>query len=126
MPVAVITQASERFELKSLPGAFVVIKRMTFGQKLMRSEMAMKMTLETGGDKKSKDFAGEMKMMNRRTTLWEFAELIEDHNLTDVDERKLNFKQPTDVDKLAGQIGEEISTLIDSINNFEDELAEGK
>jgi len=127
MPVAVVTKATERFELKSLPGAFVELKRMTYGQKLMRSEMAMKMLV--GGDDakgKSKDFQGEMKLMNRQTALWEFAELIVAHNLQDIDERPLNFRQPADVDKLEGRIGEEISTLLDSINNFEEELEEGK
>ena len=128
MPVAVVTKVTERFELKTLDGAFVVLKRMTYGQKLLRSEMAMKMLVggDDGSNKKSKDFTGEMKLMNRQTALWEFAELVMEHNLQDVDERLLDFRQPRDVDKLEGRVGEEISALLDSINNFDEEFEEGK
>jgi hypothetical protein len=119
MPVAVIVDPTERRDLKSLPGGYVLIKRMTFGQKLTRQQMAMKMQMTTG--QRKADTKIDVDMMSRLVSLWSFANLIEDHNLEDVDGRKLNLKNVADVEKLTGPIGEEIDTLIDKINNFEAE-----
>jgi hypothetical protein len=121
MPVAVVVQSSERRELKSLPEGYVVIKRMTYGQKLLRSELNMKMLIEMGGKGKA-DMQGEMKIMSRQVALWEFANLIEDHNLTDAEGRTLDFNRNVDVERIEGKIGEEISTYIDELNNFEKEV----
>jgi hypothetical protein len=121
MPVAVVVQSSERRELKSLPEGYVVIKRMTYGQKLLRSELNMKMLIEMGGKGKA-DMQGEMKIMSRQVALWEFANLIEDHNLTDAEGRMLDFNRNVDVERIEGKIGEEISTYIDELNNFEKEV----
>lgn len=124
MPVAVITQPSERRELKSCPGGYVVIKRMTYGQKLTRREMTRMTVSAQRGSKK--DVQAEIDAMQRKVSLWEFANLIEDHNLDDENGRKLNFQNSMDVDKLAGPIGEEIDTLISELNNFEDDAADEK
>lgn len=122
MPIGVVTEPTVREELKSLPGAYVVIRRMTYGQKLTRSQMAMKMRMQIeGGRGAKKEGAIDIDMMNRLTTIWSFQNLIAEHNITDVDDRPLNFKNVADIEKLAGPIGEEIDSLIDKINNFEDE-----
>jgi hypothetical protein len=122
MPVAVIQNAAERFELKSLEGAYVVIKRMTYGQKLTRSQMAMKMRMQLQGKGRGgKDDTNiDIDMMNRLTSIWSFQNLIEDHNLEDADGRKLNFRNVADIEKLQGDIGEEIDSLIDKLNNFDE------
>jgi hypothetical protein len=122
MPVAVITQTSDKFDLKSLPGAYVVIKRMTYGQRLVRQQMALRMQMKGTGSKK--DQIIDLEMMNRITSLWSFANLIDDHNLTDEAERKLNFQNPADVERLTAVVGEEIDKLIDKVNNFEDDVDE--
>lgn len=122
MPVATITETSKREDLKSLPGAYVVVKRMTYGQKLVRQQMAMKMQMKGTS---RKDSILDIEMMNRLTSLWSFANLIGEHNLTELmpdgSERPLNLTNVADVEKLRSDIGEEIDTLIDKLNNFEDD-----
>jgi hypothetical protein len=118
MPVAVLVHTPERFELKSLPGGYVVIRRMTYGEKLQRSEMTMSMRMDMA-DKKN--MGADMKMLSRQVTLWSFSRLITEHNLENADGRPLNFKNPVDVESLDGMVGEEIDTYVDKVNNFEED-----
>jgi hypothetical protein len=121
MPVAVVTEESERFELKTLREGYVVVKRMTYGQHLYRKSIGAKIML--AGAKS--DHAGEVVAMQEAVALWEFANLVADHNLTDADGRQLNFKDANDVKRLAGRVGDEITSYIEKLNNFEEELEEG-
>lgn len=123
MAIAVVVESSERKELRTCEGGFVVIRRMTYGQKLQRADLTSKMRVQAS--RKSKDVQGEIDLLQRQVTLWEFANLIADHNLTDARERKLDFKKPTDVEMISGRIGEEISKYIGDLNNFEEDLEDG-
>ena len=116
MPVAVVTDPYVRFDLKTVEEGYIIVKRMTYGQKMTRQQMAMKMKMQVGNRKEDSEI--DIDMMNRLTSLWSFSNLIHEHNLTDEKERPLNFKNYADVEKLAGPIGEEIDTLIDKVNNF--------
>lgn len=118
MPIAVVQGEPDRFELKTCPEGYVTIKRMTYGEKLTRRKFNSKMEMEMnkGGGAKS-----TIDMFNERIELFDFANCIVEHNLTDVDGRQLNFKNPEDVKQLAGKIAEEIGTYIDKVNNFEDD-----
>jgi hypothetical protein len=119
VPVAVVTDtAGVKEDLKSLEGGFVIIKRMTYGQKLIKSQLTMKMRMDMQDKKK---MGADIDLATRAVALWSFANLIEDHNLEDASGRKLNFRSPADVEALAGKIGEEIDTLIDKHNNFEED-----
>jgi hypothetical protein len=124
MPIAV-TGGSVRKDLKTLPEGYVVIKRMTHGQKLQRGSLNDKMKFNSR--KGSKDMQGEIELMQRSITLWEWGNLIEEHNLEEyVDPEKpeqgtrvLNFRDVRDCEKVDAPIAEEISTYISEINNFE-------
>lgn len=117
MPVAVVSDEYTKKELKSLPGGFVVIREMSYGERIMRSGLtgAMKILKDSRSD-----YAGELSMETQKITLWDFANLVMEHNCEDVDGRTLNFKVESDVRKLGSRVGEEIGTYIDEINNFED------
>jgi hypothetical protein len=117
MPVAVVTSEPVRKDLKSLPEGYVVIREMTYGEKIYRSGMtgAMKLLKET-----KSDYIGEMSMETQKITIWDFANLVVEHNLQDVDGRELNFKNEQDVRKLSAKIGDEVGTYIDEINSFQD------
>jgi hypothetical protein len=127
MPVAV-TGGNKRFDLKTLPGAFVVIRRMNHGQKMARGTLSDKMRFS--GSKKQKDVQGEIDLMQRATTLWEWQNLIEQHNLEEyvnpsVPEqgvRKLDFSNVADIEKVDAQVAEEVSTYIGELNNFEADM----
>lgn len=117
MPVAVIQESNHKFDLKSLPEGYVVIREMTYGERLMRQGLSGKMKLIA--DQKS-EYAGEVEMATKKLALWDFANLIIEHNLDDLDGRRLNFKLEHDVNKLSSRIGEEVGTYIDKVNSFED------
>lgn len=112
MPVGTVTKNTERFELVSLPGAYVLIRRMSFGEKLERQDEMINM--------RTQDKELSIQMMNKKLTLRDFGNLILDHNITDENERKLNFKDQNDAISLDPRVGEEIATRIDSINAFEE------
>jgi hypothetical protein len=118
MPVGVVQGEPEHFDLKTLPGGFVKIKRMNYGEKMTRRQFSSKMEMET--DRRTKSMKSIVDLFKEDADLYDFAHCVTDHNLTDVDERPLDFNNPTDVRKLAGKIAEEIGTYIDSVNNFEE------
>lgn len=120
MPVAVVTNIlSEKKELASCPGGYVIVRRMNYGEKLYRSNIATRMLMST--DKASKDtFQGELDMQTEEVAYWEFGNLIFEHNLTDANDKPLNFKNRADVKQLDGTVGEEIGRIIDEWNNPEE------
>lgn len=123
MPRATVNvEGKERFDLKSCPGGFVVLRRMTFGESLARREM---IKLAISSSKGSKDFQGEMAMASKQTTVFEFAHCIVEHNLEDEAGEILNFRTPVVFDSLDPRVGQEIEKLISDMNNFaedDDEL----
>lgn len=119
MPKAVTTlDETQRFELKSCPGAFVVLRRMTFGESVQRRAM-LKLSVETS--RGSKDLRGEMAMANEEITRFEFQRCVVDHNLEDGDSNKLNLGAPVDFARLDPRVGQEIEKLIGDMNNFNEE-----
>jgi hypothetical protein len=120
MPVAVRSTEVERYDLKTLDGAFVVLRRMSYGQILERRAL-MKLTFQTQG--KSKNVEGEIAMANKKVNLYEFLHCVVEHNLERVEGQLLNLTNPVDVDSLDPKVGQEIERLIEKLNNFEDEDA---
>jgi hypothetical protein len=119
MPQATVNfQATERHELKSLPEGFVELRRMSYGEKLFRQQMAMEMAMREGAKGQADDMV--LKMTQTRVIEFEFANCIIDHNLTDEADQKLDFKKAKSVHSLHPQIGDEISELIDKMNTFEE------
>ena len=117
MPVATIVTGTERHELKTLPEGYVVIRRMNYGESLKRQAMSTRF-LVAGSNQK--DFQGELDMQTEAVALWDFGNCIIEHNLTDENDKPLNFKNPVDVKRLAKPVGDEIAKFIDDLNNFED------
>lgn len=119
MPNATVNlETTERKELKSLQGAYVVLRRLSFGQMVQRRAM-MKLSIETSGA--SKDFRGEMAMASEAITMFEFAHAIVEHNLEDASGRLLNLSSPVDFASLDPRVGTEIEELIQGMNDFSDE-----
>lgn len=125
MPRAVVTtEDKKRFELKTLPpsegeeGGFVVIRRMPYGEYLTRREMATAMTMKDSG---KGDAEATIKAANASVTEMEFAKCIVEHNLEDANSKLLDFRGNVKVAMamLDPRIGDEISTYIDEMNNFE-------
>lgn len=119
---ATVDTAPVRFDLKTLEGAFVTIRRMSWGEKLFRQENATKQAaIITGGKVEKLDIA----ILSRKVNEWEFAHLIVDHNLEIDDEIKFDFKRPGQFDKLDPKVGDEIAGYIGDLNNYEEEDQKG-
>ncbi len=114
MPIGTISKTTERFELETLPpDGYVIVRRMTYGEKLSRQDemLYMRASME--------DKSLQMSMLNKKTALTDFGNLIVEHNITDQDNRPLNFKNAKDVLELDPRVGDEIAYFIDRINSFE-------
>lgn len=123
MPIATANVVdTERKELKSLAGAFVVLRRMTYGQIVDRRAL---MKLSVSGNQKDKNsIQGEMAMANRQITIFEYRHCVVDHNLEkEVNGAtvKLNLGDAEDMNLLDPRVGQEIEQYINDMNNFEDE-----
>lgn len=119
MPSAVNVISTERHELKSLPEGWIDVKRLSYGEKLQRREMVSKMQIQA--EKGKKDFSGEMQLVNEKATVFDFQHCIVDHNLEDENGNKLDLNKIADIRRLDPRIGEEIDSILDDINNFEDD-----
>jgi len=129
MPRATVNTNTVRHELKSCEGAYVVLKPMSYGTKLGRSDQAMKMTLKSDSGPRRRGQAQtsetEISMLQKAATQIDFQNCIVEHNLEDETGRLLDFRSFNDIDSLDPKIGEEISTLIDELNNFTSEEEAG-
>lgn len=129
MPKATVSTATTKYMLKTLPGdpespdpleqpGFVVLKRMTWGQKLHRQQMATSQSGEITGRRMTKL---DIELMSRTVAEYEFRHCISEHNLTDEQGALLNFRDPKSIDLLDPRVGDEINKYIAEMNNFEED-----
>lgn len=126
MPKATVNlDPGEKLDLKTLPGGWVQLQRMPYGAKLDRMRLVGRMSVEMRKQSKG-GTRGEMEMMQKAATVFDFQKCVVDHNLfaDDAETIKLNLHSEADIANLDPKIGEEISTLIDELNNFESESEE--
>lgn len=120
MPIATVQIGqTEEFDLKALPGGKVTLRRMTYGQKLLRMQNTSKMSIAM--QKGKGNVQGMMEMLQLQAALYDFKTCVVDHNLTDPQNRPLDFNSQMDVTSLDPRVGEEIATYIDKLNNFEED-----
>jgi hypothetical protein len=117
VPRAIATTLTEHHELKTLPGGFVEVRRLTYGEVLQRRTM-MKMEIQGQGQK---DARAEIEMMSRKATEFDFQKCIVDHNLfaDDAETRKLNLASGADLGMLDPRVGQEIEQILDKLNNYD-------
>lgn len=108
---------TERFELKTLPEGYVVLRRLTYGEFMKRRQMTS--NLSVSGGKGRQDFEGVLELANQKVTEFEFASCVVEHNLEDENGDLLDFKNPIHLQMLDPRVGEEISSYIDKMNQFE-------
>lgn len=122
MAIAVVQTTNEKCELKSCPpDGYVVIRRMNYGESLKRKDMMASIAMSMDTSKKgASETKMQMDLLQEKTSLWEFANLIMEHNLTDEHEKPLDFKRPDHVRMIRGQVGDEIQMHIDRLNSFEE------
>jgi hypothetical protein len=112
MPRATVSKKNYQFDLTTVPGGKIEVRRMTYGEKLLRQDELMEFETDKEGNMK-------MSMAARKAALWDISNLVVSHNLTDESDRPLNFKNMADVNQLDALVGEEIGKFIDEVNSFE-------
>jgi hypothetical protein len=110
---------AERHDLKSLPEGFVMVRRLTYGQKLERRAMSSTATAET--QRGNKNMKMQMQMINQQAMIFDFTHCIVDHNLEGDDGEKLNLSSVAHIQSLDPRVGEEIERILDKMNNFEED-----
>jgi hypothetical protein len=115
-------QFAEQKELKSCPGGFVTLRRLSYGQILDRRSLMAGMKVRGG---KGKEFEGELQTMSERVTIYEYQNCVVDHNLEDEHGTKLDLHNPMHIKSLDPKVGQEIEGLLSELNNFEDDDEEG-
>jgi hypothetical protein len=135
MPLATpVGGATEHHDLKSCPpDGYVVLRRLTHGEKMARRGLLAKARMETGSAKNRSGVGVDVELMNEKITLFEFSRCIVEHNLTYLvdpadpsSETLLDFRIPDHVRMIDGNIGEEIDALITEINDWESDEDTGK
>lgn len=118
MPVAIASNQTKRFELKSLPGAFVEIRRMNYGEILRRQAETSAMKIKQGAS--VEDVEAVMNMVNITATENDFKNCIADHNLEITEGQPIDFKKREHVRMLDGRVGQEILKFINEWNNLDE------
>ena len=125
MVKATVGNATQTFDLKTCAGGKITLRRMTYGQKLERIELATQQVIKAETDKRGRptNNSAEMdiKMLQRATAEYEFSRCIADHNLENDDGIKLDFRNSQTLDILDPRVGDEISQYIQDMNNFEED-----
>ncbi len=129
MPRATINvEATERFELKSLPAkgdeeaGYVELRKLSYGQILERRDMGAKLAIEGLSDNRQEDLKVTTEMIQQKVTEFEFKHSIVSHNLEDENGKNLNFNNPISVLALDPQVGQEIDDLITELNVWDTDL----
>src|SRR5260221_13954210 len=106
MPVATVSiEETSRYDLSSLEGAFIVLKRLPYGDWLTRQEMAIEVTLQAQNGKNPQNDMGRIAFANRKVTEWEFKNCIVEHNLTNADDTPLDFNSSMTFKMLNPRVG---------------------
>lgn len=117
MPRATLSMVPQEFALKSCPGGYVKLRRMSHGEMLHRQDIAMTMSMQQ--DQRSRTAQMDVKQSQTAVGRFEFATCIVGHNLTKDDDSPFNFKNDTDFQLLDGRIGEEIASYIEEMHDWE-------
>lgn len=146
MPIATVSNESQRYNLESAPAdpnkpgdepGYIMARPLPYGMKLERRDRAMLMRLEQevqtgrkGRNKKSirQDEPETQKIELETQSTWaavhDFAYCITGHNLMDVNGNLLDFGSPMTLKILDPAIGTEIENILNELNgeDTEDEL----
>lgn len=118
--VADLTQ-TERLDLATLPGGFVELRKMLYGELLHRRDIASTMKARKGS-KGNRDVSFEFDTDELNVQHYEFRTCIVEHNLEDENDKPLDFNRKEHVAKLDPKIAGEIEKKIMEMNFPDDDL----
>jgi hypothetical protein len=114
MPRATVSTETQKYNLKSLEGGYIVARPLSYGQKKARADKSGQMYAEMQergvGDRMY------IETITTAATLYDFQHCIFDHNLEDDDGRKLDFNNAATLDVLDPHVGGEIEEILAKLN----------
>lgn len=121
MPVGTRKAETVRHDLKSLEGAFVELRQLSYDEMLERRDGATQILMERG-IKNTDSQQMNVKVLNRWSNQYSFPRCISDHNITDENGVQLDFSKPELVFRILDpRLGAEIESLIDKMNQEEED-----
>jgi hypothetical protein len=124
MPRATVISEAETYDLKTLPGGYVKLRPLNYGELLKRRDGASRMSMmqeQRRGRRQQGDQKIDFELMQEWSRHYEFSRCIVEHNLEDETGAKLDFSNKLAITKLDPKIGSEIERLIDELNQEEEE-----
>lgn len=128
MPVAIVDpEVYQRRDLKSLEGAYIMVRPLPHGMVLRRRDKASKMFIETnmgsqGHRKKQEDVSRlEIETMQEWSTAFDYKYCIGQHNLEDKDGNMLDLGSPLVIQQLDPKVGAELDSIIANLNDYEED-----
>lgn len=125
MPVGTRKMETVRRELKTAPpDGYVVLRQLSFDEMLERRDGATKVLMERGVGGRNADAKMAVQIANKWSNYFSFPRCIVEHNITNEDGVLLDFSQrgiEQTFRMLDPKIGTEIETLIDELNQEEEE-----
>lgn len=118
MPIAQATSETTRKDLKSCPGGFVELKKMSFSEKTKHDSMQQMSVANPGRGNSVNKINVDIDVS--RQLAYAFRCCVVDHNLQKVNGDKYNFQNAADLDSLDPAVGTEIGNLIDELNTLPD------
>ena len=97
--------SEELYELTSIPGGWIRVRRFDHGERIDRLGKVLVMGIND-------DESGSATINHRAARLHDFKNAIVDHNLSDAKGRKYDFSKPDDVFAIDASIGDEIDDLV--------------
>ena len=131
MPFAGVEEDPIHFDLKTVPGGWVKIARLSYGDKMRRLEHSMKQSMTSKKGQKEQRVDVDLTLSKAKTM--DFNKCVVDHNLTYLVggvEKPIPFGAPNILDLINGKVAEEIDGYIDEVNAYEEDteamIEEGK
>lgn len=115
MPRATISVEPQTQDLRTCPGGFIKLRRMTYGELMTSQDMAYQVSMKAA-DMNNPEVG--LDVSRAAVTEYQFKTCILDHNLEDDKGRKLDFRSSQDIHLLDSNIGQEIQNHIDDLHNW--------
>lgn len=127
--VTIDTNKWQRFDLKSAPGGFVMLRPLPYSMVIERRDKGLKMRMIQqrqlrNQPQQQQEQVIDLESMGEWTTKFDFGYCIGDHNLADTNGTKLDFSTKQlmmTLKSLDPRVGGEIGRLIDTLNEGEDD-----
>lgn len=111
---------TNKVDLKSLPGGYVELRKLSYGQFLERQSLAMKMSMavQKSNSQKNSEAAMSLEQAQLAVAVFEMRHCVASHNLEDDQGNLLDFRIDAATTLLDPVVGQEIGAAIDEMNQL--------